>query len=102
MYVILTDKPGEFHTEAVPGIVPVVAFDYMFYGVKKARFVIARLEREGKVRLVDEANPGIVNTVPTKFLEKFDSVDEAKAELTSLTSFGGMDTRLVSVPVGTV
>ncbi|RTL72936.1 MAG: ferredoxin [Hyphomicrobiales bacterium] len=95
MYVILTDKPGEFHTEIGPGFEPVSAFDYLFYGHKRARFTIARLEKDVRMRLIDEANPGLVNIVPTKFLEKFDSVEEAREELSSLTSFGGMDTRLV-------
>ena len=88
MYVILTSKPGQFRTEMVDGLSPVEAWDYLFCGVTRARFVIASLDRETKVRVVDEAPPPIVNMVPTKFLERFDSVEDARRELRHLTTFG--------------
>lgn len=88
MYVILTSKPGQFRTELVDGLTAVEAWDYLFHGVRRARFVIAALERETKVRVVDEAPPPVVNMVPTKFLEHFDSLEDARKELAHLTSFG--------------
>ena len=94
MYVILTSKTGEFRTEIGSGMQPVAVCDYLFYGTVRARFVIARLEQDVKLRLVDEAPPHLVNVVPTKFLQKFETVEQAMAELRHLTSFGHMDTRL--------
>ena len=99
MYVILTSKTGHFRTEIVDGLKPVAAYDYLFYGVRRAQFVIAELERDVKVRLVDEAPPHLVNIVPTKLLQKFDTVEQAFAELQHLTSFGHMDTRLEPRPL---
>ena len=43
MYVILTSKPGQFRTEIGAGLKPLDAYDYLFYGQKKAHFVIAEL-----------------------------------------------------------
>ncbi|MEH2567271.1 ferredoxin [Bradyrhizobium sp. AZCC 2289] len=95
MYVILTSKPGQFRTEIVDGLRPLAAYDYLFYGVKKATFVIAELLRDTKVRVIDEAwSPQIVNEVPSKFLEKFETPERAFSELQHLTSFGHMDTKL--------
>ena len=98
MFVILTSKPGQFRTELVAGLAPVAAYDYLFYGHLKAHFVIAKIERDVKVPVVDDATGGAVNLVPSKFLEKFETVERALAELRHLTSFGHMDTRLEPVP----
>ena len=71
MYVILTSKPGQFRTEITDGLKPCAAYDYMFYGPKKAHFVIAELVRDDtRIRVIEEGS-GIVNDVPSKFLEKF-------------------------------
>ena len=95
MYVILTSKVGQFRTEIVDGLKPLASYDYLFYGTKKATFVIAELLRETKVRVIDEAwSPPIVNEVPSKFLEKFETPERALSELKHLTSFGHMDTKL--------
>jgi hypothetical protein len=99
MYVILTSKPGLFRTEPGPGLRPVAAYDYIFYGKRKARFVIAALEHDTKLRVVDEAPPPVLNLVPTKFLERFESVEAARRELEHLTVFGAMDTVLEAVPL---
>lgn len=95
MYVILTSRVGEFHTEPGEGITPVERYDYVFYGKTTAHFVIATLEREGKVRVIEDAADGTVNLVPTKFLEKFDTLEAARAELRQLARFGTMDIALV-------
>ena len=94
MYVILTSKPGQFRTEAVNGLRPLEAYDYLFYGQTKAHFVIAELLAEHtKIRVVEDGS-NIVNDVPTKFLEKFETTEDALEELRHLTSFGQMQTEL--------
>jgi hypothetical protein len=40
---------------------------------------------------VDETPPLVVNLVPTKFLEKFDTVEGARHELQALASAGGSE-----------
>ncbi|MGE5615278.1 MAG: hypothetical protein ACM3X5_00040, partial [Bacillota bacterium] len=54
MFVILTSKPGQFHTEAGKGIEAVERYEYAFCGHVKATFVIATLEGAARVRIVDE------------------------------------------------
>ncbi|ACB36599.1 conserved hypothetical protein [Leptothrix cholodnii SP-6] len=96
MYVILTSKPGQFRTELAPGMAQVEAYDYLFYGRKRAGFVVASIEHEVKVRVIDEsADEPVVNLVPSKFLEKFDTLAAARAQLESLSHFGSMDIQLV-------
>ena len=73
MYVILTSKPGQFRTEAVKGLRPTEAYDYVFYGHTKAHFVIAELLGERTNIRVIEDGTAIVNDVPSKFLGKFES-----------------------------
>jgi hypothetical protein len=99
MFVILTSKPGQFRTEPGTGIVPVEAWDYIFGGTRRARFIIADLVAETRVRVVDEAPPPRVNLVPSKFLPKFDTIAAARAELAQLTRFAGVDTALRPVPL---
>jgi len=95
MYVILTSKIGQFRTEIVDGLRPLASYDYLFYGVKKATFVIAELLKDTKVRVIDEAwSPPIINEVPCKFLEKFETPERAFTEIQHLTTFGHMDTAL--------
>ncbi|MGE5639785.1 MAG: ferredoxin [Clostridia bacterium] len=86
MFVILTSKPGEFRTECVEGLVPVERYEYLFCGRKRAEFVIARLEREAKVRIVEESEPALVNVVPTKFLPRFPTLEGARAQLAELAA----------------
>lgn len=94
MYVILTSKPGQFKTEILNGLKPLEAYDYLFYGSKKAHFVIAELlDEHTKIRVVEDGT-AIINDVPSKFLEKFESVEGAFKELEHLTTFGRMDTAL--------
>ncbi|RMX05893.1 ferredoxin [Corticibacter populi] len=95
MYVILTSKDGQYRTEAVDGIEAVECYDYVFYGRKRAQFVIATIDRPVKVRVVDEGLPPVVNLVPSKFLEKFETLEAARGALGELTHFGDMDIRLV-------
>ncbi|WP_454725856.1 MULTISPECIES: ferredoxin [Cupriavidus] len=98
MYVILSSKPGQFRTELVDGLVAVEAYDYLFYGRMTAQYVIAELAHPLKLKVVEEtdsAAPPLVNYVPSKFLEKFDTLEDARTELRHLASFGTMDIALV-------
>lgn len=99
MYVILTSKPGQFRTEAGEGLTPVEAWDYLFCGTRRARFVIADLTAETKVRVIDEAPPPRLNLVPSKFLPKFETIEAARAELAHLTRFAGAETALRPAPL---
>jgi len=99
MYVILTSKPGQFRTEPVEGIRPVEAYDYLFGETPKARFVIAELERQTKIRVIDEVEPPVLNLVPSKFLPSYGSLEEARKELEHLTAFGSVRAALRPVPV---
>ena len=94
MYVILTSKPGQFRTELTDGMRRVEAYDYLFCGRRRAQFVIAQIEGEPKVKIVDEAPPAAVNFVPSKFLPRFDSLEKARRELQSLAGVGGLDVSL--------
>jgi hypothetical protein len=94
MYVILTSKPGQFRTETVNGLRPLEAYDYLFYGQTKAHFVIAELlEERTKIRVIED-DTGVINDVPCKFLEKFETAEKALNELRHLTTFGHMQTEL--------
>ncbi|MBL8378011.1 MAG: ferredoxin [Burkholderiales bacterium] len=95
MYTILTSKPGQFRTEPADDMRPVESWDYLFYGRQRARFDIVEMRQESKVRVIDLAGAPIVNLVPSKFLERFPSVEEARAALHKLASFGDMDIKLV-------
>ena len=99
MYLILTSKEGEFITEPIDGLRPVEAYDYFFYGRKKAKFVIAEYVHEGKVRVTDNAVPPSINEIPTKFFEKFGTLEKAREELRHLAKFGSMDITLEPCPL---
>jgi len=94
MYVILTSKPGQFRTEAGDGVKPVETYDYLFCGRRRAQFVIAQIEGEPKVKIVDETPPAAINFVPCKFLPRFESLEKARRELQSLAGLGGLDVSL--------
>ena len=67
------------------------------FAVASARYVIALLVKSLRVRIVDETGPEIVNFVPSKFLEKFETLELARAQLQGLASFGSMDIELRQV-----
>jgi hypothetical protein len=97
MYTILTSKPGQYRTEPGDDMLPVESWDYRFYGRSRARFDIVQMERDVKVRVIDEAGAPIVNHVPSKFLEKFATIEEAREALRKLAKFGAMDITLVKL-----
>jgi hypothetical protein len=94
VYVILTTKPGVFRTEAGDGADIIETYDYVFYGRALAVFSIALLRRDIKLVVTEETPPYVVNRVPSKFLEKFASVEAARKELAHLTRFGSMESTL--------
>lgn len=96
-YVILASKPGQFRTEPGPGLQLLESYDYLFYGRKRAHYVIASMERDVKVRIVDESGSPTVNLVPSKFLPRFATLEAARDELRQLATFGSMDIALVKL-----
>jgi len=97
VYVILTSKPGQFRTELMDGLQAMESYEYTYCGRTRAHFVIAELKSPTKVRIVDETPPKVVNLVPTKFLEKFKTVEAARRELEALASSGGSEAALTRV-----
>lgn len=70
----------------------VEAYDYLCFGRRRARFVIAEIDAEVKVRIVEESGAPVVNLVPSKFLPRFATVEKARAEISQLA---GKDATLV-------
>lgn len=95
MYVILTSKPGQFHTEPGPELHAIEAHDYVFYGRLRASFLIAKISGPTRLRLVDETEPVTVNQVPSKFLAKFDTLEAARRELQQLCPPGDVQSQLL-------
>jgi len=95
MYVILTSKPGIYHTESGPDATVLEAYEYRLNGVVQAVFRIATLQAGTRLRIVEDTPPNVVNEVPAKFLAQFDSLDAARQELHHLTRFGHLDASLV-------
>lgn len=97
-YVILTSKPGIYHTEISDDVRPCETYDYLFHGQTKARFVIAELLREGKVRVTDETPPAVTTEVPSKFLPRFPTIEAALRQLQDLVRPGSADMVLERLP----
>lgn len=95
MYVILVSKPGKYRSEVGPEAKVIESYEYRFYGKIKAVYQLALLDSETRVRITEDDPPYIVNNVPSKFLEKFDTIEQARAELEHLAAFGGLDAALV-------
>jgi hypothetical protein len=96
MYVILTSKIGIFRTEISVGLKPIETWDYFLFGKLRSRFVIAEIEGAPRITLIEEEPPYVVNHVPSKFLQKFDTITAAQRELHTLVRFSGseVDTKL--------
>ena len=85
--------------EPTDGITPIETHDY-FYGARHvAAFMVARLDGEARVRIVEESAPGGgaqgVNLVPTRFFEKFASLREALGSIQDLTGHGHNEAKLI-------
>ena len=99
MFVILTSKPGQYRTQANADIALCEAWDYHFCGRLLARFAVGELLRETKVQVIEEGAGGTTNLVPSKFLERFDSLEQARQELQHLCQFGALDATLTAAPL---
>jgi ferredoxin len=97
MYVILTTKPGVFKTELTEGLTAVEAYDYILFGKRRAQFVIAKIEGSPRIRIVEDEPPHVVNLVPSKFLQKYDSIGAAHEELLHLAKFASSDASLEKI-----
>ena len=95
--VILAARPGVFHTEAGPAMRALEAWEYVFYGRTRARFVIADLGSETRVTVVDEGSPPTFSQVPAKLLKKYASVVEARRDLEQLVAADAANAALVRV-----
>ena len=84
VFVILSSRPGVFHTEAGADLEVLETYDYVFHGVAKARFAIASLCSATHVVIVDEGEPPTINRVPSKLLPKYPSLAAARRELQHL------------------
>jgi ferredoxin len=100
MYVILTTRAGVFKTELGEGLTAIEAYDYYLFGRKKAHFVIARIEGNPRITIVEDEPPHIVNHIPSKFLHKYESIGAAHDELQHLARFSTDDARLEKVSDG--
>ena len=101
MFVILTSKPHQYTTHSNADIELLECWEYRFYGKLQAFFQIGRLLKETRVQVVDADEAATVNVVPSKFLERFDTLEEAHRELQTLCNFGSLDAKLVPVPLAT-
>ena len=97
MYVILTSRPGQFRTELGDNLRSIESYDYIAHGRNRARFVIAEVLRPGKIAVVDEGVPPVINAVPSKFFPKFDSLEKARKELNQLAHSGNGETSLLKL-----
>ncbi len=100
MYLILTSKPGQYHTQHGEGLTDVATFDYLSCGRKRARFVIAEPTgtlSSARVSIVEEDDTAVVNVVPAKFLPSYETLPAAREALGELTRFGSIDSSLVEV-----
>lgn len=97
MYVILTTKPGVFKTELSDGLTAVEAYDYILFGKRQAQFVIARIEGSPKIHIVEDEPPHVANRVPSKFLQKYESIGAAHRELLHLAKFSRGDASLEKI-----
>ncbi len=96
-FLILSSKPGQYRTELTAGLVPLEAYDYVFCGSVRARYVIAEAGSATRINVLDEGNPPLVNSVPVKFFPRFATLEAARAELRHLVSFGHMQVSLEPV-----
>lgn len=94
MYVIVTTKPGQYHSSIDHGGQIQESYEYVFYGRLKAIYQIVLLEGESRVTITEDSPPFIRNSVPTKFLEKYATLEQARQELEHLVGFGGLEATL--------
>lgn len=98
MYIIVTDKPGEYTSEPDSGIKSIESWRYLFYGQERATFTISEVtDSDARISIVDAQDASYVNSVPNKFFGDFPAVEAARAEIEELISFTNIDARLERV-----
>lgn len=95
MFVVITSKPGVYKSTLDASAKLIEAYNYYFYEKHLATFHLAELQGDGYVEIKEEE--GGVNRVPTKFLESFNTLEEAKAEIDELITFGNLEVRLEKI-----
>lgn len=96
MYVLITSKPGEYDAIPGDGVTPVKRFDYFFYDKRRASYVIAEVKSpSARVDIRELGEQGTCNSVPIKFFESFESVEDAENELAGLAQVGDKHVSLV-------
>jgi hypothetical protein len=88
-------KPGTYHSEVGPEAKVIESYEYRYCGKVKAIYWLVKLDGDTRIRITEDEPPHIVNSVPSKFLEQFDTIEEARAELKRLAEFGGQDAAMV-------
>jgi hypothetical protein len=96
-FVVLTDRPGTFHTRGGSDTRAVECWNYAFCGRIRAHFVIAALLRETRIEVVDETLPVTVSRIPSRHLKKYASVEDARRDLAHLARPGNPDVSLIRV-----
>ncbi len=96
-YLVLTSKPGQFNMPITAGLKAVEAYDYLFCGSLRARFVIVEMAEPVRISIIDEEPPYMASTVPSHLVEQHGSLEQARASLDSLVSFGKLDVQLKQV-----
>jgi hypothetical protein len=95
MYITLTSKPGQFNSEISGSAILIEAYDYFFYKDLRAKFVIYQIDSDVRVKISDETPPMVTNYISSKFLKKFFSIEEARAELNTLAPINNQNIKLI-------
>ncbi|RTZ45433.1 ferredoxin [Candidimonas sp. SYP-B2681] len=95
MYVILVSKPGKYRSEVGPEARVIESYEYRYCGKIKAIYQLVKLDSDIRIRITEDDPPHVVNNVPSKFLEKFETIEQARVELNHLAQFGGQEATMV-------
>jgi hypothetical protein len=93
-YIIVTSKPGKFHSELIGTSIQVETYEYYFHSELKAKFSIHQIEEEVQIKITDETLPVAINIISSKFLPRFDHIKMAQKELKTLIPNGSKYVRL--------
>ncbi len=94
MYAIITSKPGQYKAHVCGDAAVVETYEYMFYGRIKAIYQVIELQAEAQIQIIEDDPPYATNTVSTKFLDKFESLEAVRSELKHLSTFGRLEATL--------
>lgn len=98
MFIIYTDKPGEYSSEPDASVKAVESWKYIFYGQPRATFTIGEVTSDdARIRIIDAEDASCVNSVPSKFFGDFSDVEAARAEIEELIHFSDIDAKLERV-----